>query len=113
MGLWGSIIPRLGLFGLGVLLLELIQLIGLYKAGTHLTDPKVPPVFSYKKCKRVDIIFDHPTDICVDGEIEKVKDKLTLSVLNKAITFSAPKACQPIEIDPAVMKAAQKFNNKK
>lgn len=96
-----------------VTLVELVQLIGAYKAGTHLTDPKVPQVFSYKKCKRVDIIFDHPTDICVDGEIEKVKDKLTLSVLHKAITLSTPKACQPIVIDPAVTKAAQKYNSKK
>lgn len=91
---------------------ELLQLIGAYKEGTHITNPKVPQVFAYKKCKRVDIVFDHPTDICVDGEIEKVKDKLTLSVLHKAITLSTPKACQPVEIAPEIIKAANKYNKK-
>ena len=91
---------------------ELIQLIGPYKAGTHLTDPKVPQVFNYKKLEKVELIFDHPTDICVDGEIERIQKKLTLTVARKAITLSAPKACQPILPDNAMMRAAMRYNKK-
>ena len=89
---------------------ELIKLIGPYKEGTHLTKPDVPQVFVYKKCERVDLIFDRPTDICVDGEIERVKEKLTLTVAKKAITLSKPKACQVIPNDPTVLKAASRYN---
>lgn len=91
---------------------ELIQLIGPYKAGTHLTAKNVPQVFSYKRCSQVDIEFEHPTDICVDGEIERIKKHLTIKVLNKAITLAKPKACQLIIPDPAVVKAANKYNKR-
>lgn len=93
-------------------LLELINLIGAYKDGTHLTNPKVPQVFSYRKCNKVEIIFDHPTDISVDGEIERIKRKMEITVLKNAITLSAPKSCQPISIDHAVVKAAKRYNAK-
>ena len=92
---------------------ELIQLIGPYKEGVHLTDPKVPQVFVYKKCERVDLVFDHPTDICVDGEIERVKDGLTITVAHKAIKLSKPKACQVIPADPTVVRAAKRYNSKR
>lgn len=91
---------------------ELIKLIGPYKEGTLLTDPKAPPVFSYKKCKKVEFVFDRPTDICVDGEIERIKSKLTITVMNKAITLSTPKACQPILPDPAILRAAKRYNSR-
>ena len=89
-----------------------MKILGNYKAGTHLTDRKVPSVFAYKKCEKVELMFYRPTDISVDGEIERVKGKVTLSVVKGAVTLSLPKACQPIEIDPAVMKAARRFNKK-
>lgn len=93
-----------------VTLVELIQLIGPYKMGAHLTDKKVPQVFAYKKCKQVNIVFDHPTDICVDGEIERIRKELVITVLHNAITLAKPKACQPIEPDPKVLREAKKYN---
>jgi diacylglycerol kinase family enzyme len=72
----------------------------------------VPQVFSYRKAQKYEIIFDHPTDISVDGEIERIKDKMVLTILKNAITLSAPKSCQPIAIEPAVIKAAKKYNAK-
>ncbi len=92
-----------------VTLPELVRLIGLYKDGTFLINNKAPQVFVYKRCQRVDIVFDHPTDICVDGEIEHVKEKLTLTVAHKAVTLATPKACQPIVPDPAVIRAANRY----
>ena len=90
--------------------MQLLSIIGDYKAGTHLTNPKIFPFFGYKKCKKAEIIFDHPTDISVDGEIERIKRKMEITVLKDAITLSAPKACQPIPISPAIMKAAKKHH---
>ena len=95
-----------------ITLIELLNLLGHYKAGTHLTAPNVPQVFSYRKAQKIELLFDQPTDISVDGEIERIKDKMVLTVLKQAITLSAPKSCQPIKIEPAVMKAARKYNAK-
>lgn len=91
---------------------ELLQLIGPYKEGTLLTKKGVPQVFSYKRSEKVEIVFDKPTDICVDGEIERIKSKLTISVAHKVITLSTPKACQPIALDPDIVKAANKYNKR-
>ena len=83
-----------------------------YKAGTHLTNPSVPSVFAYKKCKQVDFLFEVPTDISVDGEIERIRNRLTISVEPNAVTFCAPKACQPVAVDPTTLRAVKKFNKK-
>ena len=87
-------------------------MLGDYKAGTHLTNPKMPPVLAYKKSKKVDMIFKLPTDICVDGEIELIESRLTIEIAPSIITLSTPKACQPIPVDPAVLKGAKRFNIK-
>lgn len=89
-----------------------VSILGYYKAGTHLTESKVPDVLAYKKCKQVEISFYKPTDISVDGEIERVNGKLVLSVFKDAVTLSLPKACQPIPVEPNVAKAAKRFNSK-
>lgn len=93
-----------------VTLTELLSVLGHYKAGTHLTNPQIFKFFNYKKCKKVEVIFDHPTDISVDGEIERIRDKMEITVLHNAINLSLPKACQPVQIEPAVIKAAKKHN---
>ncbi len=89
---------------------QLMKLITHYKAGTHLTKIDTTDILTYRKCDKIELIFDHPMDICVDGEFVPIKDKLTLSVAPKAINLSTPKACQPIVPDPAVMKALSKYN---
>ena len=91
-------------------LMTFLNILGDYKAGTHLTNPKVPRVFAYKKVKKAEVVFDRPTDISVDGEIERVKGRLTISVVHDAVTLSTPKACQPIPVAPATAKAAARFN---
>lgn len=87
-----------------------LKVLGDYKAGTHLTNPKMPRVFSYKKVNMAEINFDRPTDISVDGEIETIRDKLTISVVHNAVTLSMPKACQPIPVEEETARAAKKFN---
>lgn len=90
-----------------------LKVLGDYKAGTHLTSPKIPSnILAYKKCKKVDIVFDVPTDMSVDGEIERIKDRVTISVVHDAVTLSTPKACQPVPAEHTVMRAALRYNKK-
>ena len=94
-------------------LFTFIKILGYYKEGSHLTNPKMPPnLFAYKKCKKVEVLFEVPTDISVDGEIERVKDKLIIESVHNAITLSTPKACQPIHPENSVMRAALRYNKK-
>lgn len=90
---------------------QLIKLIPHYKAGAHLTKIDTRNILTYRKCNKIELVFDHPTDICVDGEFEQMRGKMTLTVVPKAINLSTPKACQPIVPDPAVMKAVGTRNN--
>ncbi len=89
-----------------------LKILGDYKAGKHLTNPKIPKVFAYRKAKTVEIFFERPTDISVDGEIERIKGKLTISSVHNAVTLATPKACQPIPVDTEVMKSAHRFNKR-
>ena len=90
-----------------------VGIISQYKAGTHLSAKKGPEILAYKKCKKAELVFHQPTDISVDGEIERVQGKVTFSIVHNAVTLSLPKACQPIPVDPAVLKLAKKYNNRK
>ena len=86
-----------------------LKILGDYKNGTHVSNPKMPKVFSYHKCKEVEFVFARPTDISVDGEIMRIKDKLTLSILHNATTLSLPKACQMIMPTPEAMRGWKRF----
>ena len=93
-------------------LMTFIKILGDYKAGSHLTNPKIPRIFAYKKCEKVEIHFDRPTDISVDGEIEKIKSKLVITTIKQAVTLSTPKKCQPIPVADDHREAAIKFNKR-
>lgn len=84
-----------------------------YKAGKHLFNKKAPEILAYRKCQKAELAFYHPTDISVDGEIERIQGKVSFSIVKDAVTLSLPKACQPIPVEPAVAKAAKKFNSRK
>lgn len=91
---------------------QLINLIGHYKAGTHLTKVDISDIFAYKKCDRIEIDLAVPTDISADGEIERIEDKLVVTVQKQAVTLSLPRACQPIAKDPDVMRAANWYSKR-
>ena len=86
-----------------------LKILGDYKAGTHLTNPKVPKVFSYLKCQNVEFVFDKPIDISVDGEITRINERLSMSIVHDAVTLSLPKACQIIPPSNDVLRAVRKF----
>lgn len=67
-----------------------LKLIGSYKAGTHLEKVEDDSIINYKKCSNVEMIFNEPTDICVDGEIERLSS-LKISTIPQALSFSVPR----------------------
>lgn len=89
-----------------------LKILGDYKEGKHLTNSKIHKVFDYRKCNKMELYFDRPTDISVDGEIETINKKLTISVEKQIITLSMPKACQPIPVKAVDMRAANKLNRR-
>ena len=71
--------------------LKFVSLVGDYKKGTHLTE-KFAKVLKNKKLRSVSFRFDKETNVCVDGELIRVKE-LVLSVLPLALNFLIPKGC--------------------
>lgn len=91
-------------------LMTFIKILGDYKAGTHLTNPIAKKILAYRKVNVAEVEFARPTDISVDGEIERIKGKLTMSIAKDAVTLSMPKSCQPIPVDEDIAKVARKLN---
>lgn len=66
-----------------------VALVGDYKKGTHLS-PKFEKILKHQKAHTVDMIFDEPTNVSVDGEVIRFEE-LHLSILSRAIRFLIPK----------------------
>ena len=67
----------------------LARLIGVYKAGKHLEDPKFQKYLSYRRAKHVEVVSKKEFPICLDGEIIYTKH-FTAEIESKAIRFAAP-----------------------
>ncbi len=72
---------------------DFIGLVGAYKNGTHLGTRLGKKIVHYSKEDIVTFIFDGPTNVCIDGEVEK-RDSLTLSVIPKSLAFVIPVGCK-------------------
>ena len=70
-----------------------LGLIGSYKKGMHLEKIKDENILRYKKCSLVELTFDEPTDVCVDGELNTMTS-LSVSTVKDAINFSIPCGCE-------------------
>lgn len=66
-----------------------IQLIGSYKEGTHLDDPRFSDILSYRRAKSIHVTADKEFSICLDGEIRMVRD-FTAEVVHNAVKFASP-----------------------
>jgi diacylglycerol kinase family enzyme len=66
-----------------------VALVGDYKKGTHMS-PKFEKILKHQKAHTVDMIFDEPTNVSVDGEVIRFEE-LHLSILSRAIRFLIPK----------------------
>ena len=74
---------------------DFLRLVGSYKKGTHLETKLGSRVVRYTKNRSVTFDFDEPTNVCVDGEVEK-RTSLTLTVAPQALSFVIPIGCDMI-----------------
>lgn len=73
--------------------MKFINLVGMYKKGTYLLHKDAKSFITYIKCKSIRFDFGKPTDICVDGEIEKL-EYLEVRTLPKAVGIICPEGCE-------------------
>lgn len=69
-----------------------LSLIGKYKKGTHLEDPNIKKIVTYKKCRSLYIKSEKDMRVSIDGEISLLKE-VDFKVIPKAINFSIPQGC--------------------
>ena len=84
---------------------KFISLVGDYKKGTHLSE-KFKKIIRNGKCREIKLVFEKLTNVCVDGEVIKVKE-LALSILHGAITFRMPKGAIPVAEASACKEKAE------
>jgi len=72
---------------------KILSLIGSYKKGEHLENPKINKYVTYDKIKQAKIKFDEPTNVCMDGEIFTYNE-LNISTEKNALKFWLPKGVQ-------------------
>ena len=69
--------------------LTLIRMIGTYKAGRHLNDPRLASVFAFRQAKKVVLEVPKKMSVCLDGEI--IRDtQFEIEILPAAIRFAVP-----------------------
>lgn len=73
--------------------LKIISIIGSYKEGKHLENPKINGYITYSKCKHVLIKSNEPINVCIDGE-SYIDNKVELSVEKDSLKFWLPKGSQ-------------------
>ncbi len=74
---------------------KFVSLVGRYKKGTHICK-KTEKLLTVRKCETVDIEFFGTQSISVDGEIFDF-ERVTISCVPKAISFTVPKGVMPPE----------------
>ncbi len=69
--------------------LTFAKMVGGYKNGTHLDDPRYRSFLSYRRGKKIRIKTEKPIQICIDGQIVK-KTEFQAEILPQSINFVAP-----------------------
>ncbi len=75
----------------------LARLIGVYKAGGHLDDPRFEKYVTYRRAKKVEVKAEKPLAICLDGEIIHTRHFIA-EVETGMLKFAAPAAKAPEEV---------------
>ena len=74
--------------------LKFISLVGTYKKGTHVI-PKNANILEYGRCRRVHMSFEQTQNVCLDGEVRKMKE-CDVEVVPKGLRFVLPKGCATV-----------------
>lgn len=69
---------------------KFVSLIGKYKKGMHLDDPKLQKIIKYKRAKKVIIEANNKFKICLDGEIYK-DSYFEIENMQQVLRFMMPK----------------------
>lgn len=64
-----------------------------YQKGLHLQDPRFADILTYCRVKTLEVTFDKPQPICLDGEIKTVTS-FTVKCLPGALRFAAPEGAK-------------------
>ncbi len=72
---------------------KIMSVIGSYKKGTHLINPKVNKYISYFKCRHVKMTGKEQLNVCIDGE-GYTYDEVDVSVAKGALKFWMPKGTE-------------------
>lgn len=70
--------------------LTFVRLIGKYRKGTHLDNDDCADLLSCRTCRTLDMTFDKPMHICIDGETV-VTDRVHIQVCPQKISFVVPR----------------------
>lgn len=70
--------------------LKFLSLMGLYKKGMHLEEPRLKDLVFYRRAQSVRICFPRETGILLDGEMMMVKEA-DVRILPHALSFLVPK----------------------
>ena len=73
--------------------LKILNLLGSYKKGEHLENPKINKYVTYDKIKSALIKFHEPTNVCMDGD-KYIYNKINISIEKNALNFWLPKGVQ-------------------
>lgn len=73
--------------------MKFISMVKFYKEGTHLDNSSFKKIITYLKCKKLQMLFDEQTDVCVDGEIIR-SNSLSFEILPLALPFVVPAGCE-------------------
>lgn len=74
-----------------------LRIIGKYKKGTILDEPKLEKYVSYNVTDSLTLSADAPFEYCADGEVLKAKE-LSVSVCKKALRFIIPDGASLISL---------------
>ncbi len=77
---------------------KILGLLGSYKKGNHLTDPKISKYVTYDKIKEAYVNLFEPTNVCMDGERYNF-DEIYVTTEKSALKFWLPKGVQIREIN--------------
>lgn len=67
-----------------------IKLVGDYKAGKIYDNPSVKDKLIYRRCTSMTLTPTKETNLCVDGEIERVSGDINIEVCHKAVRLTVP-----------------------
>lgn len=73
--------------------LKILNLLGSYKKGQHLENPKISKYVTYVRIKHAQIKLMEPTNVCMDGE-KYIYNEMNISTERNSLRFWLPKGVQ-------------------